>query len=34
MSPKVSEDERPTEDDFARQKLGPAGFPACLTRPR
>ena len=27
MSSKVSEDERPTEDDFARQKLGPRGIP-------
>jgi hypothetical protein len=27
MSPKVSEDERPTEDDLARQKLGPRGVP-------
>jgi hypothetical protein len=27
MSPKVSEDDRPTEDDLARQKLGPRGVP-------
>jgi hypothetical protein len=27
MSPKVSEDERPTEDDLAREKLGPRGVP-------
>jgi hypothetical protein len=27
MSPKVSEEERPTEDDLARQKLGPRGVP-------
>ncbi len=27
MSPKVSEDDRPTEDDLARQKLGPRGIP-------
>lgn len=27
MSPKVNEDERPTEDDLARQKLGPRGVP-------
>jgi hypothetical protein len=27
MSPKVSEEDRPTEDDLARQKLGPRGVP-------
>ena len=27
MSPKVNEEERPTEDDLARQKLGPRGIP-------
>ena len=27
MSPKVSEDDRPTEDDLARQKLGSRGIP-------
>ena len=27
MSPKVSEDDRQTEDDLARQKLGPRGVP-------
>jgi hypothetical protein len=27
MPPKVSEDDRPTEDDLARAKLGPRGVP-------
>jgi len=27
MSPKVSEDDRSTENDLARQKLGPRGVP-------
>ena len=27
MPPKVSEDNRPTEDDLARAKLGPRGVP-------
>jgi hypothetical protein len=27
MMPKTSEDDRPTEDDIAREKLGPRGVP-------
>jgi hypothetical protein len=27
MTPKTSEDDRPTEDDIAREKLGPRGVP-------
>jgi hypothetical protein len=27
MSPKITESDRPTEDDIARQKLGPRGIP-------
>ena len=27
MPPKTSDDDRPTEDDLARQKLGPRGVP-------
>jgi hypothetical protein len=27
MTPKNSEDERPSEDDIAREKLGPRGIP-------
>ena len=27
MCPKVNEDERPTEDDLCREKLGPRGIP-------
>jgi hypothetical protein len=27
MTPKTSEDDRPTEDDIAREKLGPRGIP-------
>jgi hypothetical protein len=28
MAPKTSEDERRTEDEMAREKLGPRGVPA------
>jgi hypothetical protein len=27
MAPKTREEERPTEDDLAREKLGPRGVP-------
>jgi hypothetical protein len=27
MTPKTGEDDRPTEDDIAREKLGPRGVP-------
>jgi len=27
MAPKTREEERPTEDDLAREKLGPRGIP-------